>query len=93
MCRPDFARHGVGEPDVEARAGVQTTLGDLVAFDFARPDTLHFDAPVPMSVNPWALVLSLAAGVAIFRFKVGMIPTLAGCSLAGILLYGFGMIA
>ena len=53
----------------------------------------YFDAPVLMSVNAWALALSLVAGVAIFRFKLGMIPTLAGCSLAGILLYGFGVIA
>jgi len=37
---------------------------------------LFFDAPVPASLNPWALALSAAALVAIFRFKVGMIPTL-----------------
>jgi chromate transporter len=53
----------------------------------------NFDAPVLMSVSMWALVLSLIAGLAIFRFKVGMIPTLAGCSLAGIVLYGLGIIA
>ena len=29
--------------------------------------------------RPWALALSVAAAVAIFRFKVGMIPTLAAC--------------
>ena len=31
----------------------------------------------------WALLLSVAAVVAMFRFKVGMIPTLAACSAAG----------
>jgi chromate transporter len=45
---------------------------------------LSFDAPVPASVDPWALALSAAAMVAIFRFRTGMIPTLLACSLAGI---------
>ena len=44
-----------------------------------------FDAPVLASVDPWALALSVAAAVAIFRFKVGMMPVLAACSLAGML--------
>jgi chromate transporter len=48
---------------------------------------LSFDAPVLSSVDPWALLLSLAAAIAIFRFKVGMIPTLAGCCAAGIVLH------
>src|SRR5262249_9567263 len=38
-----------------------------------RAFPLAFDAPVPTSVDAWALVLSLAAALAIFRFKVGMI--------------------
>jgi chromate transporter len=46
-----------------------------------------FDAPVPFSADPWALALSLAAAVAIFRFKVGMIPALAACCAAGIALF------
>jgi len=45
-----------------------------------------FDAPVLASIDPWAFALALAAGIAIFRFKVGMIPVLAACSAAGILL-------
>src|SRR5216683_3639887 len=51
-----------------------------------------FDAPVPASVDPWALVLAVAAAIAIFRFKVGMIPTLAACCAAGIVLYLVGAI-
>src|SRR6202023_1598934 len=39
-----------------------------------RAFPLSFDAPDFNSVNPWALALSVAAAVAIFRFKVGMIP-------------------
>jgi chromate transporter len=54
---------------------------------------LAFEAPVLASVNVWALVLSVAAAVAIFRFKLGMIPTLAGCCAAGIALYLVGAIA
>jgi len=48
---------------------------------------LTFDAPVFTSVNAWALMLSTAAAVAIFRFKIGMIPVLVACSLAGLGLY------
>jgi chromate transporter len=51
---------------------------------------LDFDAPVLASVNPAALVLALAAGLAIFRFKASMFTVLAGCALAGIALYLFG---
>jgi chromate transporter len=46
-----------------------------------------FDAPVLASTDPWALALSVAAAIAIFRFNVGMVPTLAACSLAGLALY------
>jgi chromate transporter len=53
---------------------------------------LHFDAPVLASADPWALVLALAAIVLMFRFKVGMIPTLAACSAAGLALYAAGFI-
>jgi chromate transporter len=48
---------------------------------------LAFDAPVLASVNPWALALAAAAAAAVFRFKAGMLPTLAAASLAGIALY------
>ncbi len=50
-----------------------------------------FDAPVFSSVNVAALLLSLAAAIAIFRFKAGMIVTLMACSIAGILLYLAGV--
>jgi chromate transporter len=46
-----------------------------------------FDAPVFTSVDPWGLGLSVAAAVAIFRFKSGMMATLGACSLAGMVLY------
>src|ERR1700688_1102750 len=46
-----------------------------------------FDAPRLVSIDLWALALSVAAAVAIFRFKVGMIPTLVACCIAGALLH------
>jgi chromate transporter len=58
-----------------------------------RAFPLSFDAPDVASVDAWALVLSLAAAIAIFRFHVGMIPTLAACCAAGIVLFLLGAIA
>jgi len=42
-----------------------------------------FDVPVPGSVDLPSLVLAAAAAIAIFRFKVGMIPVLLASALAG----------
>nr|WP_243370925.1 chromate efflux transporter [Microvirga solisilvae] len=53
----------------------------------------NLDVPVWGSVNVWALLLAAAAIVAMFRFKIGMLPTLAATSLAGIALYALGIIA
>jgi chromate transporter len=52
-----------------------------------------FDAPVLTSIDLWAFALSLAAAVAIFRFKAGMIQTLAACSFAGVVIYLTGLLA
>jgi chromate transporter len=48
---------------------------------------LSVGIPVLASINWPALALSAAAMVAIFRFKLGMIPTFAACSAAGVLYY------
>ncbi|MER8417693.1 chromate efflux transporter [Mesorhizobium sp. M0166] len=48
---------------------------------------ITLDVPVFNSVNIPSLVLTLGALVAVFRFKVGMIPVLVACSILGIL-YG-----
>jgi len=53
---------------------------------------IGFDAPVLTSLDPWALALSAAALVAVFCFKVGMIPTLLACSAAGIALHLGGVV-
>ena len=42
--------------------------------------------PVLGTLDPWAALLALGAMVAMFRFKVGMLPTLAGCAVAGALI-------
>jgi chromate transporter len=51
---------------------------------------LTFDAPLLSSVNVASLLLALAAAIAIFRIKVGMIPTLIGCCAAGVVLFIVG---
>jgi len=48
--------------------------------------------PVPATVNVASLVLSVAAILALFRFKIGMIPTLLGCSAAGVIIHLAGVI-
>ena len=48
---------------------------------------VSFDLPVLSSLHVPALVLAIGAAVAVFRFKVGMIPTLLATSAAGIALY------
>ncbi|WP_379063515.1 chromate efflux transporter [Mesorhizobium sp. UC22_110] len=45
------------------------------------------DIPVLASVNPAALTLAVVALFAVFRFRIGMLWVLAGCSLLGVL-YG-----
>ena len=68
------------------------TLGRLNIRE-ARPIRafgLSFDAPIPSSVDPWALGLSVV--VAVFRFKVGMIPTLLACAGAGVMLHLAGAV-
>ena len=56
---------------------------------FAMLTPVHFlgatvELPVLASVDLPSLLLSLAAAVAIFRFKVGMIPVLLASALAGV---------
>lgn len=52
---------------------------------------LRLDVPVPASVDPWALLLSAGAIVAMLRFKAGALPTLAVTATIGIVLYLAGV--
>jgi chromate transporter len=49
-----------------------------------RLGILHLLSPDPSSLDPAALILAILALVAVFRFKLGMIPTLLGCALLGL---------
>src|SRR5882762_2387321 len=51
-----------------------------------------FDAPVFSSVDVPALVLSIAAATAIFRFNAGMLVVLAASCITGVLLRAAGVI-
>lgn len=53
---------------------------------------LNFDMPVLPSVDMPALVLSIAAATAIFRFKLGMLTVLAGSCAAGVALRLAGVV-
>jgi chromate transporter len=44
------------------------------------------DVPVLSTLDPAALALTVAAVVAMFRFKAGVIPTLGACAAAGVAL-------
>ncbi|MER8622124.1 chromate efflux transporter [Mesorhizobium sp. C416B] len=51
---------------------------------------MRLDVPVLGSLNIPSLVLTVGAMLAVFRFKVGVIPVLAACSILGVL---FGVAA
>jgi chromate transporter len=50
----------------------------------------QIDLPDLASANMPAILLALAAAIAIFRFKIGMIKVLGACSLAGLALHYAG---
>lgn len=54
---------------------------------------MSFNLPVPVSLDPWALLLSIVAAFALLRLKLGVIRTLVICSAASIGLYlAFGVL-
>jgi len=62
-----------------------------IHFLFAQVQSRRFgplviDMPVPSTVDPLALILSAAALVAVFRFRVGMLAVLGACAAAGMIL-------
>jgi chromate transporter len=70
--------------------GIHTIFSDVQAVAWGP---LDFDLPVWRSIDPWALLLSAAAAIAVFRMRIGILPTLATTSAAGIVLHWAGMIA
>ncbi|WP_405401747.1 chromate efflux transporter [Paracoccus sp. Ld10] len=83
-------------------AAVVGVIGNLalwfglhVLFDRLRPVTamgLDLDLPVWGTLDPVALVLILAAMVAVFRLRMGTVPVLAVCALAGLVLRLAGVV-
>jgi chromate transporter len=63
------------------------------ASSLLRAGPVRFDMPVLTSVDPWALAISIAAIIAMFRLKIGIFTTLGGASAAGIALYLAGALA
>lgn len=51
-----------------------------------------FDIPVSGTFEPWTILLSVPAMIAIFRFNAGMIPTLLACSATGVVLHLAGVV-
>ncbi|MDT9600560.1 chromate efflux transporter [Sphingosinicella rhizophila] len=47
---------------------------------------IRFDLPVWSSIDPLALLLSIAALAAMFRFRAGLLPVLGACAAAGLIL-------
>ena len=68
---------------------IHTWFGELAPI---RDFGLNVDVPILASAQPWAIALSFAALVAIFRFKAGMLVTLAGCAMTGVVLHLVGAI-
>ena len=66
-----------------AATRVKTSGGAPIAWGLHAPELARVDVS--------ALLLSVAAALAIFRFKVGTIRTLAACCAAGIALYFAGV--
>lgn len=59
---------------------------------FAKVREIHtlgmsIDVPTLASINLPSLILSVAAVLAVFRFKIAIIPVLAACSAAGVVYY------
>ncbi len=96
--RGNKALHGALSAITAAVVGVVLNLAIWFAIHTVFRQTVGirsygfvFDMPVLASVDPWALGLSVAAVLAIFRFKIGMIASLAICAGVGLLLYGLGL--
>ena len=100
VLRGNKALSGALSAITAAVVGVVLNLAIWFALHTIFRETWHvggygfsFDAPVLASIDPWALALSAAAILAIFRFRTGMTPTLVACSAVGMLLYLIGVIS
>jgi chromate transporter len=51
-----------------------------------RAGFLSFDAPILGSLDPWSLLLSIVAAVALLRLRLGVLRTLGICAGASVVL-------
>jgi chromate transporter len=68
--------------------GLHVLFGQTRALRFGP---IAFDAPQPASLDLAAVALCLLAALALFRFRVGVIPVLLGCAAAGVVLRVSGL--
>ena len=68
---------------------IHTVFREITPF---RAFPFAFDIPRPGSIDIWAFALSVAAALAIFRFKIGMVATLICSCAAGVILFLIGVI-
>ena len=73
-------------------ANLAVWFGLHVLFAELRPAVLALELPVFASLDPWAALLTVAALVAVLRFKLSPVTVLAGCAAAGLLLRLPGLI-
>ena len=77
-----------GVVGVVANLAVWFALHALFTQTFpVRAAWMAFDAPVLSSVDPWALLLTIVAAIALLRMKLGVMPTLAICAAASLALH------
>lgn len=66
---------------------LHTLFGEV---ETVRAGGLRWLVPVPASLDAAALVIAIAAGLALFRWKRGVLVTLAAAAVAGLVLRGPG---
>jgi chromate transporter len=69
--------------------GIRTLFHDIEKYRYAW---LRFDAPNFATLDPWALVLFIAATFALFRFKFSAAATLFASAAVGMLPMLFGLV-
>lgn len=69
--------------------GLHTLFGQV---DVRHAYGMMLQVPVLNTLNVPSVVLSNVAMAALFRLKIGMIPTLLGCSVAGVIIHFLGVI-
>lgn len=69
--------------------GMHVVFSEVRAVSLAG---LTLDLPVLSSVDLPSLLLTIAAAVAAFGFKLGVIPLMLGCAVAGLALHGAGLL-